>query len=427
MKKSSSDKANETIDAGGQAPATAAKSVSARPAPYRTLDAWRGLASLAVVALHWSEVVLRRSPEFAADPLYAYSHWGGLGVQIFFVISGYCIANAAVAALRRGDGVGSYVRARLRRIFPTYWAALLLVIALSVLGTELARRGVIANNVFMTLDLTALPPEFVFANLTLTMLPLKQPIILIVAWTLCYELAFYGIVALALLVARRVAASYDAVLGERVLLSGMHTLTIGALLWHLASPAQKPFPLDMWPQFGLGAMVYDVLAARPGKRVAKVWLSVGLALCALFVVLWDVPMGFMAQSSRAMFAATGLFSLLLLLLYRHDEKLSRVGIIRALGAVGIFSYSLYLTHFMMVRFAGQILRMLHFPASLHYIAFVFAVGVAVAVGYAFFLLFERPFLRSRSSRSGGSVTREVGARSATPSPTSVAAAGEPAG
>src|SRR5689334_17881239 len=89
-------------------------------APYRMLDAWRGVASLAVVAFHWAEIATRRAAALDMNPLYAVSHYGALGVQIFFVISGFCIANAGMATLRRGEPLGTYARARIRRIYPTY-------------------------------------------------------------------------------------------------------------------------------------------------------------------------------------------------------------------------------------------------------------------------------------------------------------------
>ena len=56
---------------------------------YRMLDAWRGLAALWVVMLH---VRLETTPDW----LYRFGAYGHLGVPMFFVISGYCIANAAM-------------------------------------------------------------------------------------------------------------------------------------------------------------------------------------------------------------------------------------------------------------------------------------------------------------------------------------------
>lgn len=59
---------------------------------YHLLDASRGFAALWVVMLHVSLLGL-------PQPIYEFSSFGLLGVQMFFVISGYCIANAALRSL----------------------------------------------------------------------------------------------------------------------------------------------------------------------------------------------------------------------------------------------------------------------------------------------------------------------------------------
>ena len=48
-----------------------------------------------------------------------------LGVPIFFVISGYCIAASADANRRRGASSWTFLGRRFHRIYPPYWAALL--------------------------------------------------------------------------------------------------------------------------------------------------------------------------------------------------------------------------------------------------------------------------------------------------------------
>ena len=68
---------------------------------YKTLDAWRGIASLWVVMLHACVPAIgTRYFALQLQPIYAFSLLGSLGVQMFFVISGYCIANAASSSVR---------------------------------------------------------------------------------------------------------------------------------------------------------------------------------------------------------------------------------------------------------------------------------------------------------------------------------------
>ena len=72
--------------------------------PYLTLDAWRGFASIWVVLVHASLIIGVMFPDLAQSPVFILCKKGGLGVQMFFVISGYCIASAAGSAIRHTHG-----------------------------------------------------------------------------------------------------------------------------------------------------------------------------------------------------------------------------------------------------------------------------------------------------------------------------------
>src|SRR5881394_3841162 len=93
-------------------------------ARYRTLDAWRGVAALAVLLFHAVSPVV---PE-GGGPLAAVCRQGLLGVFIFFPLSGYCILAAVEADPERR--VGRYLGRRARRILPPYWASILWTVVL---------------------------------------------------------------------------------------------------------------------------------------------------------------------------------------------------------------------------------------------------------------------------------------------------------
>jgi peptidoglycan/LPS O-acetylase OafA/YrhL len=374
---------------------SAASTTPARLAPYRMLDVWRGVASLAVVFFHWSEIAIRRWPDLATNLLYSISSYGALGVQIFFVISGFCIANAGIATLRRGEPIGAYARARVRRIFPTYWAALCLALAFYFAGFLMARHGAIASNIFTQqnpLDGTFLSR---LANLTLTMVELRQPMTLAVAWTLCYEVAFYAVVGLVLFACARLHR-------ENAVLPLLHVLTTVSLVALLLFPRHRVFPLDLWPHFGLGVFVYDILS-RPTVRSTRWWLCGVLVLYAAYIALHNVLLGAMGQMSRPSFLVTALFAVYLLFAYRSDERISHLPFVRTLGLVGLFSYSLYLTHTVTIRVVNQAVQALRLPEGGHYLYLGLAALAAIGFAYLFFLLFERPMLGSTKRAAPRSV------------------------
>lgn len=353
---------------------------------YSLLDAWRGIASLAVVFYHWAGLAESRIPELKNDPLYIASHFGSLGVQIFFVISGYCIVASAAGNIRKEGKISTYLWDRVLRVYPTYWAAFALMIAFTLVASWMAARGLMQGNLFSETNILDAAPLALFANLTLTMLLFKQPQFLSVAWTLCYEIAFYAIVGVALAIAQRSPRMEQR---TPLMMTLLHGLTAVLLIALIIAPGSIPFPWGLWPQFGLGILVYDVLS-RPGERSPRFWMATIFLLLAIFILTRDIYLLAAFAPSRLTFATTGIFAVFLLLVYRYDSRWNSLLLIRLLRCVGLYSYSLYLTHMLTIRVVNQGWRLLHIPLALHYLVFVAAVAASLGAAYIFYRLFEKP-------------------------------------
>ena len=371
-------------------PATHGAAVGERPspgriAPYRTLEAWRGFASLWVVLFHAAHATFVRYPDLRSAPVYAFSLYGALGVQLFFVISGYCIATAACNALPRERGFQHFLRARLRRIYPPYWFAWPLAAAFTVLAGLAAKALHLGPSYSADNDVLHQSAAYLLSNLTLTQVPAHRASLIPPTWTLCYEMGFYLIVALLILVP---ALARDA----RAFLNALHGLTVAALLVLAFAPQYQFYPLDLWPQFGLGVVVYD-LVRHPREGRPRLWLLAVTALFLTFAVRSDLPSGPTDVSSRLTFAVTLAFGLLLLLLHRFDAALSRLKAVQVFSWVGLFSYSLYLVHMLVIGIANQIVHLARMPERLHLVSFGVTVLAGVAAGRVFYHFFERPFVR----------------------------------
>lgn len=85
---------------------------------FTELDALRGLAALAVVCLHYTSTFDTIFPHHETLPISF--PYGGLGVQLFFLISGFVIL---MTARRRTDSI-EFLKARFIRLYPTYWFCL---------------------------------------------------------------------------------------------------------------------------------------------------------------------------------------------------------------------------------------------------------------------------------------------------------------
>ncbi len=119
-----------------------------RPPRLTLLDGLRFLAALAVVGYHFTglKTTVWGLPTMAAFPhLHEVTRYGYLGVDLFFFISGFVILMTAW-----GRELPAYVGSRVARLFPGYWAGVLLTGGLllatsGVAGKEVTIPQVITN------------------------------------------------------------------------------------------------------------------------------------------------------------------------------------------------------------------------------------------------------------------------------------------
>lgn len=161
----------------------------AKPAPrLGLLDALRIAAALIVVLYHytaWGHQHWGRDIEQAWPILSQFTIYGSIGVQLFFLISGFVILMSV-----QGKGLISFLGSRLGRLYPAYWLA---VAAAALLTFEIwpdIKDGRTS--------------EDIVPNLTMAQAGMGVRDLDGVYWTLWVELRFYLI--LAVLVAFRLVS-----------------------------------------------------------------------------------------------------------------------------------------------------------------------------------------------------------------------------
>ena len=105
----------------------------------------------------------------------------------------------------------------------------------------------------------------------------------------------------------------------------------------------------------------------------------------IFIFRFDLPAGPQGESSRLTFVSLA-FGLLLLALHRFDTGLSQWKAVQAFSRIGLFSYSLYLVHTLVIGLINQIVHLVKAP-DLHFVWF----SVRSPPG-AFFIIFAAHFL-----------------------------------
>ncbi len=370
------------------------KAALVRDPRYGAIDAWRGVACLMVVVFHAGAGFPTPAPgsilgwnwvDAAIDECV---HAMEMGVPLFFVISGYCIAASAEANRRKGKWSWRFMVRRLRRIFPTYWASLTLFVGVFLVQDAL---GLPRPETGSLRAMGIRPPSLLTVDQWVGNLTLSETwrvhfwghdthYFTGVGWTLCYEEQFY-LVTFGLLVffpGRLFAAFAGVTVACGLLRAGAYDS--GAL-----ATIKGGFPY-LWHEFAVGVAVYWRLNLAESARARSL---VDLGLVALFVC--GVATGFATTTWAAG------FGLVLIALRVWEGRLPRLPGSGALFFCGHRSYSIYLTHMPICNVGLMLLYGLGLRSQVARVLVVIpAITLAsVTFGWAFFWVVERHFLPGR--------------------------------
>jgi peptidoglycan/LPS O-acetylase OafA/YrhL len=267
------------------APAARKSAPGSSGAPTRRLawlDALRGFAALCVVYEHFGARVF---PGFHRLVLSVFDP-GLYGVLVFFLISGYVVPRS----LERRGSVRAFWIGRLFRLFPLFGFVILMLLLLhasglaSLNGTNQNTAAAVLSHLFMLNDL------------------LGGPNLLVVIWTLSYEMVFY------LLLTALFTAGLHRRSGELALSFGTGALLLGGLLptaW-LSSRSFGPTRVALIADGLVIGGLAVALATRGLPRALGAWLAACTALT--LVVLNEHKSGYEGLTILAlMFAGTVLY------------------------------------------------------------------------------------------------------------------------
>jgi peptidoglycan/LPS O-acetylase OafA/YrhL len=389
---------------------------------YQTLDHWRGIACLLVVIHH---TLLAMCDHGRPEQIHSSVHTVNseaieksddvhptaqgpvsqprlrnrisdqlhIGVEMFFVISGYCITASAQSIRRSGRSIREYFLRRFLRIFPPFWFALigsvLICFVIDFFSPSSLKRA--PWPLPMPWDLSFF--QWV-GSVTLTdtwigsltgeskmHFPIQE-------WTLCYEMQFY--VVIGVLLALSGHRFFQAV---AFLTAGVATLDFLVLCYPI--PVRGFFFDEHWFMFAAGVGLYwDLHCATPKQarffRMFAVSVLVGLTILATTTTI--VGNGSQFSAWRVV-KAIG-FAGLLLFLKTYDERIASLYYLNGFKSCGVICYSIYLTHLFPAKFLSQQLSFLgyHDNWSIAFVCIPLTLTMSVLLGYVFHVSVERRFL-----------------------------------
>jgi peptidoglycan/LPS O-acetylase OafA/YrhL len=324
------------------------------------LDFLRGVASFAVCWFHLTSFEYGSPDGWFYSLLKQTGAYGWLGVEVFFVISGFVIPYSLH---RAGYKLGSYptfIVKRLARLDPPYLVTILLVLALAVAYGLFKGHAPLVEG--KSVDAARVLLHLGYANIFFGHEWLNPSF-----WTLGIEFQYYVLVGLAfpVLVARagwprRLAF---ACFGAASLLADLRTSDGGVIF--------SNFIVRFIPLFLLGAATFQRRARIIGRAEYAVLVAAGACLTAI-TVGWPP-------------AAAALLAVFVINFYDRRTAVT--------DFLGNISYSLYLLHWPVGHLALSLLglKLLDARSDAARVAVIFAsLGVCVVAAYALYRAVELP-------------------------------------
>lgn len=352
------------------APSTGAKGtayMSKTPNWNFGIQILRGIAATLVVLHHSMEESLAVSPHIL--PKWAIAI-GASGVDIFFVISGFIIYGVTYGRESRSrEPATVFLLKRFIRIFPVYWICLFITLALW-------GSGLFYKNLPMDAD--------IFGR-SLFLLPCDK-LIIYVSWTLVYELYFYYLFTITLFFrsARISVLATTLLIGLGILVGQI--LPEGALRHFLTNPIALEFCFGLTLSYFIHSPIFR------GAWLRYLWLP-GFILIALAAILIENKSNSTAGPVMDLrYLAWGIPAVLVTLSFikmRFDGAVVN----RVLVPVGDASYSIYLTHPMvMIVYAFLMKHHVLRPIGVPIILPLLAAGTCVVFGLLAHYFVECPIL-----------------------------------
>jgi peptidoglycan/LPS O-acetylase OafA/YrhL len=337
------------------------------------LDFVRGVAILMVMADHF------REPHTGIRILDGFTYlaglFGGQGVDLFFVLSGFLVGGLLLQEYRDTQKIqpGRFLVRRMFKIWPAYYCLILFHVATH----HHPFRSFFWQNFFHL-------QNYLGSSIKQT-------------WTLSIEEHFYLLLAflLAFVASRKWPAPRILKLCAAVSLLAFIARSITAALGNYEGALR-------WTQNRIDSLLFGVILALLYYLMPDIYLKVTarayallavIAIGVLWVLLVGNPVLLLGPGLVLIYAAAGAF---LLLVNEHSGRLTEWWIYRAVSWLGVYSYALYLWHSAMLGTGEKIIA--RYPAKTAWgLALAAQFFGAVAIAFVATHLIEWPFLKWRES------------------------------
>lgn len=349
---------------------------------FKLIQVFRGVAAMLVVLFH---VGINTHDHLNHNFFNNFFNFGGLGLDFFFVLSGFIITYIHFGDLiKPAEGsVLNFFRKRVVRIIPLYWfVAIITTIVYAVITPDFMKQAGLKMDFTSSATLIFLAQSFfLIANGTRGLMG--------VAWTLSYEFLFYIIFGISIILGFRWAK-----------LIALIWLSLILILHFIPSSenAYTSFYFNILVlYFFTGCLVaYIVLKGYTVPLIYTLLLAV-VFLAAAIATIHITGLGYLYI--RSLFDIVLLGSFFALLTYtsvKYEQKHPHIKLPGILLLIGDASYSIYLIHNIFLSSLSRVITRI--GPNLIYSGYTNFIGImtfllAVFAGILMHLLIEKKLLK----------------------------------
>lgn len=312
------------------------------------IQVMRGVAVILVLFYHATENLVTKGLSGIV------LNTGQSGVDIFFIISGFIIFFSAKNKIGK-SGMIAFFESRIKRIVPNYWFYTLLFAALLITFPEKFERSIF--------DINHIIHSLFFIPMTD-----NAPPIVSLGWTLNYEVYFYSVFLLSILIPAKYRLAF---------VSFVISLVFVIAVYNNLNPFYKN---DVVFEFILGAMLYLYYSKYYNDKIRVpefVFYSV------LVLVIYFMS----SVSMESRFFNFGVPSFIIMMLSIHVKFSGVIGSL--LEKIGEASYSIYLSHAISMPF---VIKILLFFGGGFYLSMMISIIFCLLIGWCSYQILERRFL-----------------------------------
>ena len=324
----------------------------------KSLQAGRAVAAVSVAAFHLS--LMMGESRYGGEEIFGkYTHFGGRGVDFFFVLSGFIILFAHVKDIGNPIALPRYLWRRFIRLYPIYW--LYTICFAGVFAVIGGTQAAIPNNFADWLTSLSL------IRFTAATPPLP------VAWTLFHEVAFYAIFSILILNGRLGIAAF-------VVIS-----VLSIVIYHYPQEANRTAATVYTSAYNL-YFVFGMAAFWLFRRGGSGTLELLTGILVFAVAMTEV-----FSQNGIQRGVMGFGMALILTAAVKYEASGKISIPSFLSTIGDASYTIYLIH---ENVQGSLLKAanaMHLQNNFGpHLTYLFALFGSIIVGCLVYIFLEKP-------------------------------------